>query len=70
MYQYNYINQQCTSLAYADKTVYLGVTKMCWVISYKQHKIVNQNPVVTTNSPVEPSATGIKIKSSDQEVNL
>jgi len=36
----------------------------------KTCEVVPDQGVVTTNSPVEPSATGIKIKSSDQELNL
>jgi len=33
-------------------------------------KFIGFQGVDTTNSPVEPSATGIKIKSSDQGFNL
>ena len=38
------------------------LAKLSW------YSYTNTQGVVTTNSPVEPSATGIKIKSSDQDV--
>ena len=40
-----------------------------WLVTVKKRKSDYQG-VVTSNRPVEPSATGIKIKSSDQELIL